>query len=582
MAETRGDERRLPVDPVPVQTKAPLDGETRGDDEAILQPRPDPCGVHGGVQAVRQTHSSLDARSVADVPVAVPVDSQAGAGAQAVDVEARADDVTAPHELDLLAQGEIAHLELSPEVHVGLLVAHVVLRGVGASLLRAELGIRGHFVTVDVERRDRAGRHPSGGGRVEREGGQVVPSGGDEGPLVAVALVLEERVGRLTAHQAEEGESAPGPGLPVDPGLDVTEGRQLGSDDLVGDQVVVGSPPGHEPRPPGFPWKPAFQHQVRVGHAHGCRASQALGGGSGTILDHQERGESIPVLGAERAGGQLEEAHRLRVEGAGQAEEPIGVVDLHPVHDGEILIRPAATDRETAVELGGGSDAGKRLERSEDVVGRPRHHLYVRRSHRELGRRIRLGCGSVGGHLHLFAKAAPIHQHELHLWGVHFDGEDEHRRVAGVPVGFDGQGHLPRGEGRELEASVLVGCRAPPTPGDPGAGDGLPGKGVDHPALNTQLFGRGVVIRPGGLEGRHRAEQAGNEKEAEEGSSHEREDDTESAIDSKYMQNMISAYQERRLVGRWPQGPPVGRAGSHAARCTRHAPSSSASPSSKR
>jgi hypothetical protein len=206
----------------------------------------------------------------------------------AVDVEAGPDHVPPPAELELLPEREVAHRELPDEIQVGLLEADIVVRRVRASLLRAELGVGGEIVAVQVEGRDRAGRQPRGQRGFEREGGEVVPGPGDEGALVTVSFVLEEGVGRLAAHEPEEGEPASRSGLPVHPGLDVAEGGQLGPDDPVGDQVVVGASPRHEPGPSGAAGKPALHDDVGVGDAHRGRAPQSLVRGARAILDHQE------------------------------------------------------------------------------------------------------------------------------------------------------------------------------------------------------------------------------------------------------------------------------------------------------
>ena len=136
-----------------------------------------------------------------------------------------------------------------------------------------------------------------------------------------------------------------GPNLPLALPLQVAERRQIVAGDPVRDQVVIGAPTRHEPGSGGPTGQRAFQHDVGVGERERGRSSEPVGGTAGAVVDDQNRRQTIAVLDAKSAGRQLETFHGLRIEGRGQPEEPVGVVDLHAVHHGEILIGPAAPYR---------------------------------------------------------------------------------------------------------------------------------------------------------------------------------------------------------------------------------------------
>ena len=160
--------------------------------------------------------------------------------------------------------------------------------------------------------------------------------------------------------------------------------------DAIGEQVVVGASRGHDPRAlvPVLPW--TLDQHVAVGEGECGRALDAVVPGSVTVLDQQDGRQAIAVLRRKGARRELELLDGLGIEGAGETEEAIGVVDLDAVHDGEILVRCSSAHREARAELVGGRHPGQGLQRPEDVVDRARdlQHLLgrARESKRARGR----------------------------------------------------------------------------------------------------------------------------------------------------------------------------------------------------
>ena len=385
-----GREGRPAVDAAPVEAQPRLEREALPRLPAVLQPRPEAGRVHRRVEVAREPRPALHARAVRRGRVAVPLDEPGRLRAQLVDLEARLDEVGPRRPGQLLAQREVSHPELAGEVDVGEVEAHVVARGVGAARLVAELRLRADVVAVHVVGGDRPGGHAAAEEGRELQGREVVARRGHEVALLPGAVALEEGVGRLAAEQAEEGQAGPGAQVPVEPALDVAEGRELGAHQAVRDEVVVRPARGHDPGALLLSRQPALEDGVGVGEAHGRRTAEPLRVGARSVLDDEERGEPVAVLRGERPGVEVEPADGLGVERARQAEEAVRVVDLHPVHDREVLVRGAPAHGDAAVELRGGRDPGQGLQGAEDVVRGAGDGHDRGRPHRELGRRLGL------------------------------------------------------------------------------------------------------------------------------------------------------------------------------------------------
>ena len=68
---------------------------------------------------------------------------------------------------------------------------------------------------------------------------------------------------------------------------------------------------------------------------------------------------------------------------SGGDEQTVGVVDLHAVHHGEVLIRTAAAHRDPAAHFVGGADTRQRLQRAKDVLEAARQVADIQRPERQ-------------------------------------------------------------------------------------------------------------------------------------------------------------------------------------------------------
>ena len=167
-------------------------------------------------------------------------------------------------------------------------------------------------------------------------------------------------------------------------------------------------------------------------------------------------------------------------------------MDLHAVHDGQVLVGPAAAHGEPAAELLGGGHARQGLEGPEDVVGGARHRHDLDRAHQELGgTRQRRGRGD---HVDPFLEAGRlVQQEDLDRWGRAWRGGGEGHRLGKEPKG----GHLEgdrRSGGLQAEAARFVRDGDAVTRLDPCSGHGRKAARVEHATL--ELRPRGDVLGP--------------------------------------------------------------------------------------
>ncbi len=286
----------------------------------------------------------------------------------------------------------------------------------------------------------------------------------------------------------------PLPSSPVRPGLKVAEGGEVLAHDPVGHEVVVRPPSGDQPGAGARPGEPPLEEHVGVGDAQGRGPVEAVPAPR-AVGHHEERREPVAVLRAEGPGVELEVAHRLRVEGAGQPEEAVRVMDLDAVHDRQVLVGPASPHGHAAVELGGDGDAGQGVEGPEDVVGGPGHHLDLHRPDRELGRRLGPGQAAPRGDLDLVGESGAVEQGELEACRLLPGDQGGRGRVGRVAFGLHRDRPLAGGQ-RQHEAPVRVRPHPPAPRLHPGTGEGCDGVGVDDPPLHADLLrltGRGLL-----------------------------------------------------------------------------------------
>ena len=174
--------------------------------------------------------------------------------------------------------------------------------------------------------------------------------------------------------------------------LQVGERREVLILHAPGDQVVVRAACTEQPRAVVPDRRPALEHDVAVGDAEGGRALEIST--APTVVDDEERGETVAVGDPEASGGEVEVLHRLGIEGARDPEEAVRIVDLDPVHHREVLIRCATAHREPTAEVVRRGHARHRVECAEDVVDAACDSKNLLRGNR-IGRRsfLRDGLG---------------------------------------------------------------------------------------------------------------------------------------------------------------------------------------------
>jgi hypothetical protein len=194
-----------------------------------------------------------------------------------------------------------------------------------------------------------------------------------------LGCVRDAIVGPLAAVEPEERQPPPRRRLEHDLGLHVAEAGDVHSGEAVPDQVEVGVAAREEPRAGFPPGQAALEDEVGVCHGETRRAGEAAVPRAGSVLDREERGQAVAVRDVEPARRELKPLDQLRVEGAHQALEAVGVVDLHTVHHGQVLVGAPAADRQSAVDVVDAGDARQGLKRAEDALGRPGQRLDLSR-----------------------------------------------------------------------------------------------------------------------------------------------------------------------------------------------------------
>ena len=282
---------------------------------------------------------------------------------------------------DLLAQRQVVDRELTGE----LIRVRIGRRTLDDGVLDLVLEVN----QVGVARPgDGGGRRRVSQRRHEGRGDQIVARS-DLGECVRVFVRLD--AGDLPAAQAEHREAAAAGKLPGGLELRVVERRQVLIDEPLRHEIVVRPARGGEPRSLPRSGQPSFADDVGVRDARRRRAADALGDVPFPVLDDDHRRQPVAVLGAEATRHQLEPSDRLRVERAGESEQAIRVVNLHAVHDREVLIRRAAADRQLAAELVGAGNPRQGLEGPERVVEAARGREHFLRTEGNRCRSVRSG-----------------------------------------------------------------------------------------------------------------------------------------------------------------------------------------------
>src|SRR6185436_15419790 len=158
------------------------------------------------------------------------------------------------------------------------------------------------------------------------------------------------------------------PGVERRAKLKVLKAGKILLDQSLGDQVVVSPASAQKPRTLVAVSPGAFDEHVAIGDGKRGGTFDPAILLTIPVLNHEDRGEPISIFGRERSRRKLELLHHFGIECARQAEEPIGIVYLDPIHQREILVRRASAHGETRTELLGGRDARESLKRAENVV----------------------------------------------------------------------------------------------------------------------------------------------------------------------------------------------------------------------
>ena len=486
-------EHRAAVDAAPVEAQAGLEAQA-AHLPPQLQPGPGARVVARRVEVVGQARAAAHARAVGGRVVAVAGDQPAHARLQAVQLGPGVEGGPPPQAPEqLLAQGQVGDLQLAREVHRGLREAVVLARGVRAPGLVAQGGHHVQLLRVAVGREQRAGGAALPQRRAPRERDQLVAGRGHEVALLSRPVALEDRVGALAPGQGEERQRVPRGGVPGQPGLRVGEAGQVVLGEGAGHQVVVGAPARHQPRARLLAGQAALEHHVRVGQAQRGRAAGRAARVAVAVFDHQQGRQAVPVARAEGPRRQLEALDRVGVEGAHQAEQAVGVVDLDAVEHGQVLVGLAAAHRQAPAELLGRGHARQRLQHAEDVLARAGggHHLDRPQGHQ---RRL-LGGRARGADLDRVLEALLAHQRDLqqaagrglqldrqvlrraHLHARPGPGQDHAAAALGpqlLGAPLPGHGHA----GHRGAADLLHHAQAQPARRRPGRG--LPGRPARH------------------------------------------------------------------------------------------------------
>ena len=277
------------------------------------------------------------------------------------------DEVAVPElDAEFLAEGQVAHRPLPVEGDRGEQILFVGFLNVYDPVLGVDVGLEVQELRVPVPRQDGRRRHPLREEGVQAHGPQVVRDIAQEvhASFVFPVLGFKGEIRVLPAADAQERQAMPRTELPVRLDLKVCERGKILIQDAADHHVVVG--PAGRCEPGATTRKRSFENEVSIRDAQRRGALEIAA--PGAVANHQQRREPVAVLGPEPAGHQREIGDRLRVEGADQSKEPVGVVDLHPVHQGQVLVGSPASHRKEASEVRGGRHPGKGRQRAEDVV----------------------------------------------------------------------------------------------------------------------------------------------------------------------------------------------------------------------
>ena len=384
---------------------------------------------------------------------------------------------------ELLPQGDIGHREFPVEGDLLRPAVFVVHEG----------PLEIEEFRIAVRRQDRRRSQPLAEHGVQPQGAEIARSVGNEVETLRFRLPLLGELRVLAAAKADGGQPGPVRELPSRLQLRIEERRKVLVEHPADDHIVVSAAAGQQ-ETAGARQRP-LDHQVAVGDAE--RGSGRQVRPAGPVLDDQQRREPVAVRRAETSGGKGETLHGFRVEGADQSEEAIGVVDLHAVHEREVLVRSPAAHGEPAAEVLGGGHSRKRRESAEDVVRGPGDFEHFRRRD-DRGRRPG-EARSGGGDLDLFRDPPGQHPHGYRPRGAF---RRQGRPRLEVALGGKGQSGRPRRQ-RDRESAFRIGGRRPAPAGHRDFRDRLPRDRVPHDAPNLAAPGLRRRRR------RHPAETAG-------------------------------------------------------------------------
>ena len=177
---------------------------------------------------------------------------------------------------------------------------------------------------------------------------------------------VEREVRVLHAAESRQGEPVPGPEVPPRLHLEVGERREV----LVGDaprhEVVVGAPGAEQP---GAVLAEGVLPSRTTLASVMLAAGRALEPRPAARLSTTSRDESRSPYAAPNPPAVSSKPSTVSgLKALGDAEQPVGVVHLDAVHDGQVLVGGAAAHGEPAAEVVGRRHPGEGVEGAEDVV----------------------------------------------------------------------------------------------------------------------------------------------------------------------------------------------------------------------